>query len=379
MTHGITCKLKTVWVISCLFLTVFATIPESLAIGVFPGSGVRDPELFSRCWDFKVTPNLAVTPVLDSSVVYFVDVENKLLALDLVGAGRVWSSELGGEVVSNLLLSDPSLLLVTNSQVVDSTSAPKTFLRSVSRATGITEWRVEIKSSTGLWIGAYPNLIAAVGESGLVSAFSRNDGKLVWERELGATVTTSPMFGTKGIALGTEAKDIFEVALTDGSLRPLWKSDYLPTALTMDTAGRLVVGDERGNVTAIAANGDRSWTFRNGARISSVLVDDSDYLASSNDNFVYRLTRGGNVKWKRRLPGRLAQAPLLLDDVAVMSVSGGGGVFVLDVNKGKILDRIQAAEDLSFAVGSSASNLKNFFLAGPAGVSYFSREKCSSK
>ena len=62
-----------------------------------------------------------------------------------------------------------------------------------------------------------------------------------------------------------------------------------------------------------------------------------------------------------------------------MSVSGGGGIFVLDLNKGKILDRIDAAEDQSFAVGTSPSNSKNFVVAGPSGVSYFSREKCSPK
>jgi hypothetical protein len=212
-----------------------------------------------------------------------------------------------------------------------------------------------------------------------MSARSRGEGKVIWERELGASVTSSPMFGQKGIALGTESKEIYDIAVVDGSSRLLWKSEHLPTALFADDSGRLVVGDERGNVTAVAANGERSWTFRNGARISSVLIGDSDYLASSNDNFVYKLTRGGNVKWKRRLPGRLAQAPLLLEDVALMSVTGGGGVFVLDLNKGKILDRILTAEDLSFVIGASSANPKNFVVAGPSGVSYFSRGKCSPK
>ena len=379
MSHIIARKTKAISVVSFAILALLFSAIGSFANDESAGTGIREPEMFGRCWDFKVTPNLAVTPLIDKSAIYFVDSENRLLALDSASAGRIWSSELGGEVVSNLLLSDPSILIVTNSQATEGGSTPKTILRSISRETGITEWQAEIKASANVWIGAYPNAIVAVGEGGAISAFSRGEGKVIWARELGATVTTSPMFGQKGIALGTERKEIFDVALSDGSLRTLWKSEYLPTALVIDNSGRLIVGDERGNVIAVSASGEHSWTFRNGARMSSILLSESDYIASSNDNFVYRLTRGGNVKWKRRLPGRLAQAPLLLDDVAVMSVSGGGGVFVLDMNKGKILDRIEIAEELSFAIGAAQSNSKNFIVAGPSNVSYFSREKCSPK
>ena len=362
---------------------VVLSILAALFLGSVEGSAntdlTREPELFNRCWDFKVNPNLAVLPVIDGTAIFFVDNENKLLALETEGPVRIWSSDLGGEVASNILLSESSIFIATNSQVTEGGPVAKTFLRSISRATGVTEWRVEIQPSANIWIGAYGTSVVSVGGSGYAASLSRSEGKSLWDRNIGSPVTTSPVFGHKAITLGTESNEIFELALADGSVRSLWKSDNLPTSLALDSAGRLVFGDERGNVTAISTNGERSWTFRNGARMSSILVEGSDYIASSNDNFVYRLTRGGNVKWKRRLPARLAQAPLLLADVAVMSVSGSGRVFVVDINKGKILDRIETGEEISLAIGASAGNSGNLIVAGTSGVAYFSREKCPSK
>ncbi|PYS97841.1 MAG: hypothetical protein DMF63_18410 [Acidobacteria bacterium] len=337
-----------------------------------------EPEIFSRCWDYKLSPNLGIVPVVDSSAVYIVDSENNLLAIDPGNASRIWSSELGGEVVSNIILSDSSILLATNSQTTESNSVRKTSLRSISRATGITEWRVDIRSSDNAWIGTYPAAVIVVGEGGAISALTRLEGRIIWQRDIASPVTAEPRFGRSGVVLGNQNKEILNVSLTDGSSRQLWKSEFLPTALLVDASGRLVVGDERGSVIAISADGDRSWTFRNGARISSVLLDGSDYLASSNDNFIYKLSRSGNVKWKRRLPGRLTQAPLLLNDVAVMSVAGGGGVFVITQSKGKILNHIEIAEEVSSNVAASPDS-KNMIIASPSGVAFFSREKCPAK
>src|SRR5687768_14413777 len=102
MTHKITRKTMAGLVVSCLLMAILLGCVESFASVDLLPSGTGEPAPFGRCWDYKVTPNLAVMPVIDSSVVYFIDSENKLLALDAASAGRIWSSELGGEVVSNL-------------------------------------------------------------------------------------------------------------------------------------------------------------------------------------------------------------------------------------------------------------------------------------
>jgi outer membrane protein assembly factor BamB len=336
------------------------------------------PELFNRCWDYRTVPSLSIVPAVEPSAVYFVDNENRLLSVDPGNAERIWASELGGEVVSNLFLSDSSILVVTNSQTTDGISIPKTVLRSISRSTGITEWRSDIKTSSSAWIGGYPTTIVAVGSSGSLTALSRADGKVIWEKAVGAPVSTSPEFSQNAVVFGIENNEILEVSVSDGGSRTFWKADRTPTALLVAPSGRLIVGDERGNVIALDSDGNRSWTFRNGAKISSLLMNDSDYLASSNDNFIYMLSRGGNVKWKRRLPGRLVNEPLLLGDVGVMSVTGGGGVYVVDLKRGKISNRIEMSDETSLTIAASTDG-KSFVVLGPAGVVYFSREKCGSK
>jgi len=114
MSHQIPRKTKTFLVVLCVLATVLPGAIGSFASADSKNVSTREPEMFTRSWDYKVIPNLAIVPMIDSSAVYFVDSENKLLAIDSTSAARIWSSELGGEVASNLLLSDTSIVVATN-------------------------------------------------------------------------------------------------------------------------------------------------------------------------------------------------------------------------------------------------------------------------
>jgi len=162
---------------------------------------------------------------------------------------------------------------------------------------------------------------------------------------------------------------------TDGRVRLDWKSKYLPTAILLDLNGRLLVGDERGNFVSVSSEGNRLWGFRNGAQISSASLYGADYLAASYDNFLYKLSRSGDVKWKRRLSGRVNDGPFILGNTAVVSVVGTGSVYVLDLKNGKISNRIEIGEELTVRI-ASATNGQGFVVAGPVGISYFSTVKC---
>ncbi len=332
--------------------------------------------IFTKCWEYEVTPNLNVGIAADASTVFFLDDENRLHGVELDVGRKAWSSELGGEVVSNLLVLDDSIFVVTNSQPDASNLAVKATLRALSRETGITDWSVEIPSSPFVWIGSNIGKVIAVGSDGSISALSPLGGSLVWAANLKSRVTAIPFFHQTGVEVATNKNEVLSVSGSDGKIQVDWKSLYLPTAILRDLNDRLVVGDERGNLTAVSSDGHRLWRFRNGAQISSASLQGSEYLAASYDNFVYKLSRSGSVKWKRRLSGRVNDGPLVLGDSAVISIVSTGSVYVLDLKDGKISNRIEIGDNVTPRVAAPTHG-QGFAVAGPRGVSYFSSSKCT--
>ncbi|MEP7147685.1 MAG: PQQ-binding-like beta-propeller repeat protein [Acidobacteriota bacterium] len=336
------------------------------------------PTIFAKCWEYEVNPNLNVGIAADASTVFFLDDENSLHGVDLEAGSKAWSSELGGEVVSNLLVLGDSIFIVTNSQPDPSNPAVRATLRAISRETGVTDWSVEIPSSPFVWIGSNIGNVIAVGSGGSVSALTQAGGTLVWTTDLKSRVTAAPFFQESGLEVATNKNEVLNVSGSEGRVHLDWKSLYLPTAILLDLNGRLVVGDERGNLIAVSSDGHRLWRFRNGAQISSASLQGSEYLAASYDNFVYKLSRSGSVKWKRRLSGRVNDGPLLLGDSAVISIVGTGSVYVLDVKNGKVSNRIEMGDNVTLRL-AAATDGQGFAVAGPRGISYFRSRKCTAE
>ena len=363
-------------------LRTFAAVFLSFVIsGTTPGTWAAVPteetHIFNKLWEYKAIPNLDVAPAADAANAYFLDYENKLHAVDLAHGSKLWTSELGGEVVSNLLVAKGSLFVVTSSTTDAAGSTLKATLRSVSSQTGITEWRAEITSSPKIWLGSAGDGVIALGSNGSISAVTLT-GDLKWRADLQIGVTSIPSFDESGVEFGTTRNDVVAVSGSDGRTRVAWKSAHLPTAVLGDSNGKFVVGDERGNVTLVSAEGNRIWRFRNGAQISAALMHDSEYLAASFDNFLYKLSRGGDVKWKRRLSGRVGDQPLIFGDTGVVSILGTGSIYVLDLKSGKISNRIEMGDEVSLRITAAPAD-PGFIVAGPHSLSYFGTSKPAAK
>jgi outer membrane protein assembly factor BamB len=190
-------------------------------------------------------------------------------------------------------------------------------------------------------------------------------------------VTAVPHFGSLKLTIGTDNKEIISMSGVSGEMSVVARSDHSPTAVFSGTDGRYIFGDERGNLVLLAADGDQVWKFKNGAKISFISRDGSDYLAASFDNFIYKFSRGGNVEWKRRLNGRVASDPIVVDGTAVASTIGGGTVFVLRLKNGKILNQIEGDGDDSGGRVTGAGR-EAFILTTAKGLSLYS-QRCVSK
>lgn len=379
MSHVTTVKIVGTRLVRTVLACVFA-LSVSLQVKVVFAARtelVDEPAAFTKCWDYGAAPDLATLAAADVANVYFLDRDRKLQSVDLNTGSKLWGSELGGEVVSNLLVTDSAIFVATAAQQGPEGSRGRTMLRSISKQTGITIWSTDIPVLSGATLGFVSGNIVAISSDGTIVALTHGEGKLAWKKESSYRVTSEPYFGGSYIVFGTDKKEVLKVSASDAQTSVISKTEFLPTAVVLDAQDRLVFGDERGNLLSISADGKRRWKFKNGARISSVLLYDSGYLAASDDNFVYRLSRSGNVEWKRRLSGRVVGKPLIIGSIAVASIVGAGSVYLLNLKSGKIYDRVETGDEVSAGIVARPGH-EELVITSSRGLSFFGRSKCAT-
>jgi outer membrane protein assembly factor BamB len=108
----------------------------------------------------------------------------------------------------------------------------------------------------------------------------------------------------------------------------------------------LITGDDRGNVTNFRdQTGAVWWKFKSGARIGTIVETDDGIVVGSFDNFVYLISKySGDVKWKRRLEGRVTHRPIVAGKELIFTVSGEEDLVILDAENGKVLEQVGFGE-----------------------------------
>ena len=323
---------------------------------------------FAKCWDYPTSPDLSIAIDSDSENVYYIDTDRKLSAVDIAAGIKLWSSELAGDPVSNVLVTHGLVLIASQA------SADKAVLRAVSRTTGITQWSADLPSAASLALGSLNGTVVALSSAGTASAFHADRGAPAWTKKVGAAVTTGPYFHGRTLIVGTDKKELLAITIPGGESVVITKLDGAPTAIFSDDTNSILVGDDRGNLIRSSFQGKREWRFRNGARISSIAGYDSEYLATSHDNFLYKLTRSGNVEWKRRLSARIDKRPIILGKSAIVSTVGDGTVYVIDLTNGKIANRIETGDETSVQI---ARGENGFAIISTKGLALYSRQPCT--
>ena len=343
----------------------------------FPnGPGDQEPEVFTKCWEYPSIAELSTLPTADDRSVFFLNSDRKLESADLLAARKIWSSELGGEVISNLLLADSTLLVVTSATSSESRDPGVITLRSLSKETGVTNWSRAMPGASRIWLGVVGDSVVAVDVAGGITAHNPADGSQLWTTNLGVPISADPQFSTGQIIVATAGKEIVKIS-AGGSTAVVSKTQFTPTAVLVASSSRYLIGDDRGNIL-LMAGGERDWKFRNGARISFLLSYDSEFIAASFDNFIYKISRGGNVEWKRRLSGRVASRPLILGDTAAVSIIGDGNIYFIDLKNGKITNRVDTTD--GSATGTvTIAGASGLVISGTRGLSLYSRGKCPAK
>ena len=319
-----------------------------------------DPVItLNECWRNRTPDILSLRPAVDKSNLYIAEDGGRVSAISLSAGTRLWSTELGGEIRSNLAAQGSNVF------VVSSDASKRMRLRSLSVTSGIPITDLEIPFSNSVRLDVVGTKLVLAAESGYVATFLGGGQKPEWQTTIPGLDISNIVFLNDKIVAAAADKTIRVVSLADGKVIVSSTVKNSVSAVNVFD-GNVVVGDIRGNLTRYYDDYHTVyWSFRNGARISSVVSTDKGVLAASLDNFVY-MTAGyfGDVRWKRRMAGRVSSI-VVSGDVAIVLTVGEPNAVILNLDNGKIAGELAISEDDSFTQPALvADNKLLFFTTG---------------
>jgi len=360
---------------AALLLGFTVLIPVSSSAAQ-PSRVSTDPPLLKKCWNYPSAigeHGLAA----DSSRIFLGETNARIEAISVDTGTKLWTSDLGGTVASNILAGDKTIYVATRSVGTD-LSKNHTTLWALSKETGLTVFSSPLDATGQITLDGAGQRIFSVSD-GVIDGFDASTGATLWSRTI-AAVSAEPVIADHKIILGTNDKFVIVVSVETGEITSRIRTKYIPTAVASPNAETIVVGDDRGNLLSVdAANGGTNWKLRQGARISEIDVNNDDVLVTSYDNFVYSIDIGsGKVSWKKRMAGRINVVPDSSRQIAVTLAAGENTAFVIDTKNGKSLNQLTLDGENAFVQEPIIAGNSAVF-ATADGVLGYSITGCSAK
>lgn len=333
----------------------------------------------AKCWSYPASDGGGSALVSDGVRLYVGGEGGRVVALSLDGK-KMWSSEFGGDISSNLLTTDTGLFLVTATVSSEVNKGGGTLLRSLSKETGITNWTAKLPNAGSHYLNQYQGAVIVVSKNGVILSINLKTGTVKWKREIAEGFAADPKVFAEKLVVASTVKQVFVISLATGEIDSMRKLVFGVTAVGQTAAGDLIVGDERGNLTSFLGSTEKvNWKFRSGGEISAIITVDDHILVTSYDNFVYSLvTRNGSVAWKRRLSGRVSRIATLEDRYVFMSGFDDHGAVVADLANGRVAGQIVLGDDESLSQNPIAASGLIVVLTSDS-IRSFSLNGCSFK
>lgn len=327
---------------------------------------------FKKCWD--IAGNIIAEPgIAADDVQGYIALQNgKIVSVELVSGAIAWTAETGGKIASELVVSNGRIFFVALPQTQSATSST---LRVLSTKTGLPLWNLELPTAAKYYLSGDDGGLSVISESGDLWMLDSTDGRIKWHSTASGEVSAAPRMSDGRLLVAVEKKRVEEFSLEDGKRVALAEADGVPAFVGAGPSSAAVYSDDRGNVHSIKMNGGKNWKFRAGGRVVYVRPVGENVLLGSADNFVYFMSvEYGNLLWKRRLPGRIASGGVIGNGQAAFTVIGERSAFILDLEKGRLVDRIVLSEDDAFLLTPIRANGTYLLAATVSGISAFSAD-----
>lgn len=301
-------------------------------------------EPFKLCSSYILETGTIITAVGNQRGVFVAESGGMIRLLHPTSLNTIWSAEIGGNIVSNLVLAGDFLYVSANT----ASDAPISKLRAINVDTGLIHSSYDLEFSKSFQLRKAGDRLLIVPEAAAPQLLNGSDLRENGRFDLWSSGDRVLFANAERMLVVSGTNVLRVVSLTDMSNRPqIQGNDRVFASAYITSDGRLITGNGTGEIRSerLAANG-RTWKFKTGGEI--VLMDsiDGNVLIASNDNFLYLLGgQNGSVIWRSRLPGRPSTGKVLQDAGVAIGVLGEERIFIIDSSNGKVQNLIQLEEN----------------------------------
>jgi len=297
-----------------------------------------------ECWrndSIRLDP---VTPAYDVNGLYLPERGGRLSAVAIQNGKLIWSTELGGEIRSNVAVIGGSVYVVAG-PAADGKPNGTGSLRVLSANTGVPTVEIQVSTEEARLIPAAGKLVVLT-PGGLISAFETGGHALAWQRSLPQINIKNALVRNDRLVIATADKKVHVIAAATGA-----DLSVVPTERPVSALGviedDIVWGDDHGEIVRYDLEKNSVyWRFKNGARISGFAPTDDGIAAASLDNFTYFLSSDyGSVRWKKRLPGRVESITPFGKTLVVVQTVGEPTATLISVENGRSVGQVSSQDD----------------------------------
>lgn len=380
-------KIRAIVVI--IILTAFCSQPDFAFARIFqlPASGfdLLLPFKLCRIYKFEDKSDSADLYASDNVTNFILSNKNGSLAfLSSDDFKLLWNLEIGKKINSNIIADEQNLFVI----VLDE-SKQKYLLMQISKKAGLPQWETALdvyfepnafkfEEVSNDWrnnfqVSILKDFVIALSIDGNVFCFDKTNGNLIWKKRVANKLLSVPFLINNQLFVSTDEKKILKILIADGvqSVGDI-NTEIVPKVITVLSDGNIISGDVSGNIYSLNEASRRvNWKVRVGAEITNIIQTPSGLLISSLDNFTYLIeSRNGKRRWKKRMPGRVLQKPLILGNYAVVSNSAQASAEVIDLQNGKTVNSLNLP-DGQFFTGEIISNNNALFFSTSDGIFSF--------
>ena len=352
-----------------LCLTALAILATAAAGN---GQEAAPEQPFVKCWEIPTATRLVTEPVTDNGTVFLAELGGVVRAVDSHTGGTLWVTELGGNVVSNLLVDDGRVFAVTTPVGANGDSQ----IRAIDAGSGVVGKTARVEKMQGGFLMPAEARIIVVSDGGRVVSFSKDLSSTHWSVAAGGKVVGRPDIGHGRVAAAFDSGRLIMLDLADGREVLNFPVEAKPTGVVAVGPESVIAGDVAGNIFRLEG-GKVVWSLKTGASISHLLhFGDEGVVAASLDNFVYLIDpKSGRVQWRKRNAGRITHRPLSTDRYLFSAAVGESQVQVTD-SAGKSVNVVELGEG-NYVVQAPAISIGGYLIVTmPDAIAAFSNASC---
>lgn len=330
----------------CIFFVSAQSIPQKKKTSL-----KLDPTLpFKLCAQVQYNKFAPAKIASDNLLIFSALPNNKIEKFNLKENNVVWTSDFGGDLISDLIFENSTIFFMTKILKIESFKEKSRsedqienyVLWSINAETGLTDWQFPFTAEASVILDSYRDKLFLITKDGTVSLINKVNSQKILNTKLASEFSSPPSFFENKIYIGAGDKTILIVSIDTGEIVSKIRSLEVPASILIGAKEKLIWGDKKGTVNLVdTRTNKRIWSVRYGGEISSLSLVQAGILVSSLDNFIYLISlQKGKKIWKRRLAGRISAEPLIIENSAVVVTAVNGTVSILDISSGKIINQI---------------------------------------